>query len=101
MKRRDLLLAASRAALSGLSVSAVTHDVLPAQRTPVTSDLEQRVAAVIRAYDAQGYHRTGTDVDHESAKWLAAQVRQYGVDAASEPFVFTRIDPASCYLRVA
>ncbi len=100
MKRRDLFFFASRAALSGLAASAVTHDVLFALRTGVSSDVEQRVAAVIRAYDAQGNHRTGTEIDNASAKWLASQVRQSGIEPTLEPFTLTRIDPESCYLRV-
>jgi hypothetical protein len=101
MNRRDVLLFSGRAALSGFTASAVKHKALFAQRTPIASDLEQRVAAVIRGYDAQGNHRTGTEVDNESAKWLATQVQQYGVDAVFEPFAVTRIDPQSCYLRIA
>src|SRR5712691_2766379 len=100
MKRRDLFLFGSRAALSGLAASAVTHDVLFAQRTGVTSDLEQRIAAEIRAYDAQGNHRTGTEADNACAKWLVSQVRQSGIAATPEPFTLARIDPGSCYLRV-
>jgi hypothetical protein len=58
--------------------------------TPKAHDtLEQRVAAVIQAYDGQGNHRTGTEVDRVSAEWLANQVRQLGVEASrnlhSEP----------------
>jgi len=33
--------------------------------------LEQRVASVLQAFDAQGNHRTGTAVDTASAEWLA------------------------------
>jgi hypothetical protein len=63
--------------------------------------LEERLAAVIAAYDSQGDHRSGTDVDHASAEWLIGCVRQAGVEAALEPFALDRIDPQSCYLRVA
>ena len=63
--------------------------------------LEERLAAVIAAYDSQGDHRSGTDVDHASAEWLIGCVRQAGVEAALEPFALDRVDPQSCYLRVA
>jgi hypothetical protein len=62
--------------------------------------LEQRVAAVIQTYDAQGNHRTGTEVDQASAEWLANQVRQVGVEPSLEPFTLNRLDPQSCYLRI-
>src|SRR6267142_417855 len=62
--------------------------------------LEQRLAAVIQAYDAQGNHRTGTEVDTASAQWLAEEVRRLGVKPSLEPFALNRVDPQSCYLRV-
>jgi hypothetical protein len=63
--------------------------------------LERRVAGVVREYDAQGNHRTGTDVDHASAKWLAARVRALGVTATLEGFAVERVDPVSCCVRIA
>jgi hypothetical protein len=62
--------------------------------------LEQRVAAVIQTYDAQGNHRTGTEVDKASAEWLANQVRKLGVEPSLEPFTLSRVDPQLCYLRI-
>jgi hypothetical protein len=102
MKRRDLFLFGGRAALFGLATSAIRPDVLFAQReSQVSPDaLEQRIAGVMEAYDAQGNHRTGTEVDNASAEWLARQVRQSGAAASLEPFTLSRIDPQSCYLRI-
>ena len=100
MKRRDVLLLSSRAAVAGLTATAVNRDALFARRTALTSDLEQRVASVIRAYDAQGNHRTGTEVDNRSAEWLAGQARQLGAEVSLEPFSLTRVDPQLCYLSV-
>jgi len=62
--------------------------------------LEQRVAAVIQTYDAQGNHRTGTEVDKASAEWLANQVQKLGIEPSLEPFTLSRLDPQSCYLRI-
>jgi len=62
---------------------------------------EKRVASVIQAYDGQGNHRTGTEVDQKSAEWLAREVRRLGVEPSFEAFTLSRIDPQSCYLRVA
>lgn len=74
-----------------------------APEQPQTSPdrLEQRVSAVIEAYDAQGNHRTGTRVDEASAEWLANQVRQLGAEPRFEAFTLSRVDPQSCYLRIA
>jgi hypothetical protein len=37
--------------------------------------MEGRVAEILQAYDGQGDHRTGTEVDGASAEWLAGEVR--------------------------
>ena len=63
--------------------------------------LEQRVAGVLQAFDAQGNHRTGTAVDTASAEWLADQVRQLGIEPSLEPFGLSRVDPQLAYARVA
>jgi len=63
--------------------------------------LEQRLGALIEAYDSQGNHRTGTAIDHDSAQWLVACARRLGVEATLEPFALDRIDPQPCYLRTA
>ncbi len=63
--------------------------------------LEQRVASVLQAFDAQGNHRTGTAVDAASAEWLADQVRQLGIEPSLEPFGLSRVDPQLAYARVA
>lgn len=52
-----------------------------------------RIAAVIRDYEAQGYHRTATGVDQSSAQWLAALVGALGVTHAIETFPVSRVDP--------
>jgi hypothetical protein len=63
--------------------------------------LEQRIADVLAAYDAQGNHRTGTSEDNASAEWLARQVQQSGAEPDLEPFVLNRVDLQSCHLRIA
>ena len=59
------------------------------------------MAGVIQAYDAQGNHRTGTDADEASAEWLAEEMRQLGAEPSLEAFTLSRVDPQSCYLRIA
>lgn len=61
--------------------------------------LRARVAAVIAAYDGQGFHRTGTDVDTQSARWLAAEASGAGADARLEPFSLDRVDVRSAVVR--
>ena len=49
--------------------------------------LEQRVATVIQAYDAQGNHRTGTEVDRASGGWLTEEVRRLASGRRTSPEV--------------
>ena len=103
MKRRVFLVFGSQTLVFALAPRA-TRSNLPfdQQQSQVVPDaLEQRIAGVVQAYDAQGNHRTGTDVDNASAEWLANQVRQLGAEPLLEPFTLTRVDPQSCYLRIA
>ena len=63
-------------------------------------DVQQGIGAVIRAYEAQGAHRTGTDVDRASGEWLADEVRRIGLEPALEEFTLSRIDPVAATLEV-
>ena len=63
--------------------------------------MRERIARIIQQYDEQGDHRTGTDVDHRSARWLANHAGQIGHRAALEPFRLMRVDPGSCYLQTS
>jgi hypothetical protein len=54
--------------------------------------VQQRIGAVIAAYAAQGFHRTGTAVDRLSGVWLANEVRQIGLEPAHEEFLLGRVD---------
>lgn len=63
--------------------------------------VEQRVGSVVAAYDRQGAHRAGTDVDHRSAEWLAGCARRLGVEAELEPFALNRVDPQPSFVRIA
>jgi hypothetical protein len=102
MRRRAFLAFGSQTALLGLAAGVAKPHATNAYEEPSNQiDLEQRVATVIAAYDAQGNHRTGTMVDRQSAEWLAAQIRRLAVEPVLEPFTLDRIDLRSCYLRVA
>jgi len=62
--------------------------------------VQQRIAAMIHAYERQGFHRTGTDVDRLSGEWLADEVRQIGLEHALEEFRLSRVDPVHASLAI-
>ncbi|CAA9380667.1 MAG: hypothetical protein AVDCRST_MAG74-344 [uncultured Pyrinomonadaceae bacterium] len=62
--------------------------------------IKTRCARIIREYDRQGIHRTATDVDSRSAKWLAKLVRENGAQPRLESFVINRIDLMENYLHI-
>ena len=102
MKRRAFLADTSRTVTFALVAGAARADWMPAlgQTAMLADGLEQRVAAVIQTFDAQGNHRTGTEIDNASAQWLAGEVRKLGAQASLEPFNLSRVDPQLCYLRI-
>lgn len=102
MKRRAFLMVGGQTLVFALAPRATTSGLpFGQQQSQVSPDaLEQRVAAVIQAYDSQGNHRTGTEVDNASAEWLAEQVRRLGTESSLEHFTLNRVDPQSCYLHV-
>jgi hypothetical protein len=54
--------------------------------------VQRRIGSVIRTYEEQGFHRTGTAVDQMSGDWLADAVRQIGFEATREAFSVSRVD---------
>jgi hypothetical protein len=62
------------------------------------SAVQQRIGTVIRAYEEQGFHRTGTAVDRTSGDWLADQVRQIGVEPTREEFSLSRVDLVDTFI---
>ena len=102
MQRREFLVASGQAVAFAFSTRATHSKALSSDQEPSRSEdtVEQRVSAIIQAYDAQGNHRTGTEVDRLSAEWLAAEVRRLGLEPSLESFTLDRVDPQTCYLRV-
>jgi hypothetical protein len=100
MERRAFCAIGGRAGMFTLAAGATRLDRLLAQEES-EDPFEQRLAGVIQDYDAQGNHRTGTSVDDASAKWLANEVRQLGLEPSLEAFTLSRVHPQSCCLRVA
>ena len=70
-------------------------------RPAPAESVEQRVERVLREYDAQGIHRTGTDVDSACARWLAEEARRLGAESALEAMPVDRIDVRECYAEIA
>ena len=102
MQRRMFLVSAGQGGVCALAAGATWPGLSEQQTSQISLDTpEHRVARVIQAYDAQGYHRTGTEVDNASAEWLAGQVRQLGVKPSLEPFALSRVDPQLAYVRIA
>jgi hypothetical protein len=66
----------------------------------VAAERAERVARIIAAFEGQGIHRTGTDVDRVSAEWLASEVRSAGLRPVLEPFRLSRVDPVAAALTV-
>ena len=62
--------------------------------------MQQRIGSIIRAYEEQGFHRTGTAVDQKSGNWLADEVRQIGLEPTREEFSLSRVDLVSASLAV-
>ena len=91
MRRREFIRQA------GAIAAALHAPDLFASRAP---DLSQRIARVIEEYDRQGIHRTGSDVDTRSARWLAGAIRRCGLNPSLEPFTVNRVDLKSSYLLV-
>jgi hypothetical protein len=66
----------------------------------VMDDRREAISAVIREYDGQGWHRTGTEVDAASGQWLADRVARLGARPAFEPFTLDRIDLLPSYVEI-
>ncbi len=62
---------------------------------------EERISRCIEVYDAQGFHRTGTDVDAASARWLLAEIQSLGYEAALEAYALSRIEVNQAFVEVA
>jgi hypothetical protein len=72
---------------------------LPFARFAEADDRPARIRALIREFELQGIHRTGTDVDRRSAEWLAREVKRIGLTPMQEAFHLERVDVATVALR--
>ena len=100
--QRRYFLSATGKALALAVAAGTTRAVVSREQEPsqASSELEERVASVLQAFDSQGNHRTGTAGDQNSAEWLADEVRRIGINPLLEPFALSRIDPQLTYTRI-
>jgi len=63
------------------------------------TDLQARLGDLIAAYDRQGWHRTGTEGDRQSAEWLGGEAAALGLKPELEPFTLNRIDPLPSWVE--
>ena len=66
-----------------------------------SGDVERRVRDLIEQYSQQGFHRTGTTVDHRSGDWLFDHVSRIGLKPARETFALSRVEPGDCRVTIA
>lgn len=100
-RRQWLALAATT---TGAAAWRPANGFAAGQASPSAGDgsaaIAARAAALIAEFEAQGHHRTATDVDRQSGEWLAAQVRATGLTPTLEPFPLQRVDLVDCAVIV-
>lgn len=52
----------------------------------------QRVSQIIAGYSAQGIHRTGTEVDNTSARWMVDRFAAMGIEARLDALEMSRVE---------
>ena len=82
-------------AAAGASAAGAAGVAGPARGQGLTAQAEraERVFEVIREYDAQGEHRTGSVADDTCAGWLTRELAGCGLSAKFERFDFTLFSP--------
>jgi len=86
--------------LSGAAVTYALGKSEAVEATKPETNQWNRIARIIREYDAQGNHRTGSVVDDASGRWLADEVRALGLEPILEQMPFSKIDIQSSYLEI-
>ena len=67
---------------------------------PPSDGVERRAVDTIRAYSAEGHHRTATAVDRASAEALLARARATGAVVSLQPFQLSRVDPVAAFAQI-
>ena len=84
-----------------LSVASAGAMGLIARARAASESRQDRIRRIVRAYDEQGFHRTGSAVDGASADWLRDEVTQTGLTPALESFPLQRVDVVSASVTVS
>ena len=87
-----------RALATALPAAAFGLSRMRAARAEITPP--SNAGALLQAYDAQGFHRTGHLADLENARWLAAEAVALGAEVSVEEFAIDRVEPAGCFVEV-
>ena len=100
MTRAEFLRLALGASASW-SVTGLMGSRVQAAQAPAAGDgLEGRAADTVRAYDAQGIHRTATEVDNRSAAWLRGLAASAGATSTVEAFKLGRVDLHQAFVQI-
>jgi len=87
--------------LSGLAVASLWPRSGWAQsRASEAEEAHSRVARMIRDYDAQGDHRTGSPVDAQSGLWLSDRVDDAGIVPELEWMGIPTIESQAAFLEI-
>lgn len=97
-KTRRRFLRAGAAAAAGAALWPAAR--AQARQAPAMESIGDRISRVVREYDAQGDHRTGSAVDAESGRWLADRVDEAGIVPEIEWMGFSRIDIQAAYVEI-
>jgi hypothetical protein len=95
--RRDWLMMVAGNALAGWPLLGALGGAFQSKEL---TERERRIKRIIREYEQQGFHRTGTETDKRSADWLSREARTIGLDPKLEPFSLNRVDPIVSSLAV-
>ena len=55
---------------------------------------------IVREFDSQGWHRTATETDEASGRWLLDRLKAAGAPGRAVPFPFSRVDLDESFIRV-
>jgi hypothetical protein len=96
VRRRAFLRVVSATALAGLTPTRRLAEA----HTQDAAGLVARTHELLRAFDAQGHHRTGTAVDRASGEWLRREAARAGGQARLMPFDLDRVDVMEAYVEL-
>jgi len=86
VQRRAFLVVGGRTAVAALAAATGGPNMLFAKDpTPSSVALEQRIADVLAAYDAQGNHRTGTPTDKDQQNGWQKRYSNWAPSLSSSP----------------